>query len=122
MDKTNPKDLIGAKKVPLALVPPAGIIHVAMAMKNGAEKYGPYNWRSNPVLMTIYIEAADRHLKALLDGENTASDSKVHHAAHAAACMFILLDAMEIGNLVDDRPIPGKAAKLLERFSQQDAA
>ncbi|MEY9242511.1 hypothetical protein ABIF27_003166 [Bradyrhizobium elkanii] len=49
-----------------------------MAMKNGAKKYGPYNWRSNKVRMTIYIEAAQRHLAALLDGEDKASDSQVH--------------------------------------------
>lgn len=117
MEGTNPKDLIGAKKVPLALVPQAGIIHTAMAMKNGQKKYGAYNWRKNPVKMTIYIEAAQRHLAALLDGEDVASDSQSHHAAHAAACMMILLDALETGNLVDDRPAPGKAAELLERFA-----
>ncbi|WP_370200055.1 dATP/dGTP diphosphohydrolase domain-containing protein [Bradyrhizobium elkanii] len=53
-------------------------MHTAMAMKNGAKKYGPYNWRSNKVRMTIYIEAAQRHLAALLDGEDKASDSQVH--------------------------------------------
>jgi len=60
---TNPKDLIGTKKPPLGLVPTAGIIHEAMAMKDGAKKYGPYNWRENgkAVRYTVYHNAALRH-------------------------------------------------------------
>jgi hypothetical protein len=63
-----------------------------------------------------YIQQA--YTGCLLD-EHVATDSQVHHAMHAAACMMILLDAFEPGNLVDDRPIPGKAAALLERFASE---
>jgi hypothetical protein len=118
-DTTNPKDLIGMTKPPVGLVPPALIIHVSQAMKNGAIKYGPYNWRSNKVRMSIYLDAALRHILELLDGEDFASDSGVHHAAHAAACMGIILDALETGSLVDDRPKKGAAAKLIARFTSQ---
>jgi len=45
MKSTNPKDRIGIKKPPIHLVPPVAIIHEAMAFKDGADKYGPYNWR-----------------------------------------------------------------------------
>ena len=43
LDDTNPKDLLGIKKPPISLIPSAGLIHEAMAMKNGAAKYGPFN-------------------------------------------------------------------------------
>lgn len=106
---TNPKDRVGIKKPPVHLVPAAGIIEMAMAMKNGALKYGPYNWRSHPVNLTVYIGAAQRHLLLALDGEDKASDSGCHHAAHVAACMAIILDAIATGNLIDDRPVKGSS-------------
>lgn len=113
---TNPKDLIGAKKVDLSLVPSAGTIQVALCMMNGAQKYGPYNWR-NPekkVGTMTYLAAAMRHLTAYLDGEENASDSNYPHLAHAAASLFVLMDAIATGNNVDDRPPKGAAARLLD--------
>lgn len=114
----NPKDVIGATKPNLALVPPAGKIHVALAMANGAQKYGAYNWRLNPVQLLIYLAAAQRHIDQFMDGEDLAADSGVHHLAHAAACLMIVLDALETGNLVDDRPAPGAASALIERHTK----
>lgn len=119
-DTSNPKDIIGLKKPRLSLVPPSIIIWLSMAMANGAKKYGPYNWRDKKVRMMIYIEAAQRHLLAMIDGEDIAQDSQVHHAAHAAACCGIILDAMECNCLIDDRPLPGVAAKLMERLTIKD--
>ena len=43
----NPKSAFGVKKPPLHLIPPAALAHEAMAMADGAAKYGPYNWREN---------------------------------------------------------------------------
>lgn len=83
---------------------------------DGANKYGAYNWRDKPVPMMTYIAAAQRHLMQLLDGENYDPVSKVHHAGHAAACMMIILDSMECGALIDDRPKPGGAPTLIVKF------
>lgn len=113
----NPKTLIGATKVPLHLVPPAAIHHMALAFEDGAKKYGPYNWREKAVPMMTYIGAALRHLHALLDGQDMAADSKRHHAAHAADCCAIILDALEIGKLVDDRPPNGAAPRLQAEYA-----
>lgn len=113
---TNPKDLVGRKKPQLWLIPGPGLIHLSLAFKNGGDKYGPYNWRDNAVLGTVYVDAALRHLHEYLDGQDLASDSGVHHLAHAAACCFIILDALETGNLKDDRPTKGPTSDLIERF------
>lgn len=117
-DGTNPKDLVGIKKISLGLFPGAGKIYGAMAMENGASKYGPYNWRDKKVKMSIYLDAIERHLLALRDGEDIAVDSGVHHLGHIIACGGILADAIEGGFLIDDRPLKGPAAQALEKYKK----
>ena len=101
---SNPKDLLGSKKVSITKLPMAGVIHGAHAMMDGAAKYGPFNWREKDVVASIYVDAALRHLAAWFEREEIAEDSGVHHLGHAIACAAILLDAQENGNLIDDRP------------------
>lgn len=118
---TNPKDLLGIKKVQLNLVPASSIFYQALAMEDGARKYGGYNWRENKVIASIYIAAAERHLKAWFDsGEELASDSGKPHLGHALACLGIIVDAYETGNLVDDRPKPGAFARLVEKWTKKN--
>lgn len=114
-DAENPKDALGIKKPPLNLNPAAALLHMSMAMGNGAVKYGAYNWRGKKVKGSIYIAAAERHMKAWYDSrEEVASDSGVHHLGHAMACLAIILDAQATGNLVDDRPAPGATSELID--------
>lgn len=113
----NPKDLLGAAKVSISKLPAVAVLHGAHAMMNGADKYGPYNWRDKKVRAVIYVDAAARHLEAWFEGEETAEDSGVHHLGHAIACCAILLDAQETGNLVDDRPAGGAYNKVLKRLN-----
>lgn len=101
----NPKDLLGAKKPSFTKIPPVAIAHESLAMMDGGGKYGPYNWRDNAVQADIYVDAAFRHIYAWFEGEEFASDSGCHHLGHARACLGILLDAMETGNLIDNRPV-----------------
>jgi hypothetical protein len=141
-DDTNPKDLIGSKKPRLSLVSPAGMIYEALAMGNGAEKYGPYNWRDKSVQVMIYLEAAMRHLLEFQDGADLDQDlencegckerlanpkvacknghSWLPHLAHAKACVGIIIDALETGHLIDNRPKPGAAARLIDKFTKKD--
>ncbi len=115
----NPKDLVGQKKVDLSLIPPAALIYIALAMEDGAKKYGPFNWRENKVRARVYLAAAMRHIAAKLDGEELAADSLKPHLAHAMACLAIYVDAEETGNLHDDRPTPGAAAKLIAKWEKK---
>jgi hypothetical protein len=118
-DPTNPKDAFGLKKLPLRLIPSPALAHLAMVMALGAKKYGPYNWREKEVRLTVYLEAAERHLRSVLDGELIDPESGQPHAAHAMACCAIILDAGAIGKLVDDRPPPGTFAKLIEELVEK---
>jgi len=66
-DTTNPKDILGSLKPQLNLVPSALMLRVAKVMELGAKKYGPFNWRTKKVRLTVYAAAAMRHLLQLLD-------------------------------------------------------
>ena len=90
----NPKDKIGAAKVDLTLIPAKASAHMAFALMDGATKYGPYNWRVEPVQLRTYISAAKRHLDDFLESEEVAADSLGHHLGHAMACCAIIIDAM----------------------------
>jgi hypothetical protein len=103
----NPKDLFGNKKVSVSKLPAIAIFQGAMAMMDGADKYGAYNWRDKDVIASIYIDAIQRHTLAYQEGEQYAPDSFVHHLGHVIACAAILLDAELTGHLVDDRPKSG---------------
>lgn len=113
----NPKDALGMKKPDLSLIPPAALLYEAQGMMDGGDKYGPYNWRTNPVRARIYIAAAMRHIGQYLDGEEFDPVSGVHHLGHARCCLGILCDAREVGNLVDDRPVKGPASDMIRRFN-----
>lgn len=120
----NPKTLMGAKKPDLSVVPPTALLHLATAMMNGAAKYGPYNFRDNPVSARTYIAAGMRHLLSYLDGEDFSADTMeagapVHHLAHVMACCAILLDTTECGTLNDNRPnVPGPTGEMIEFFNE----
>jgi hypothetical protein len=140
MDQTNPKDLLGMKKPRLSLIPPAGLVYGALALANGAEKYGPYNWREKKVQAMIYLEACMRHVLEFQDGADIDKEptcigcqereagtadkcrfghSWLPHLGHAIACLLILVDAMETGNLVDNRPKAGPMSALIEKYTKK---
>lgn len=111
----NPKDIIGAQKTPLGLLPWTALAQVAGVFKVGADKYGAYNWRTpgQPVQHVTYVEAAFRHLAAYMDGQTIDPETGCNHLAHAACGLLILLDASAVGNSIDNRPTPGVAAEIM---------
>jgi len=115
----NPKRRVGNLKCPTHTVPPSAKLYLGMAMKDGAEKYGAFNWRKEPISATTYMSAMDRHLAAWFDGEDDAEDSGVHHLAHVMASCALILDSMDCGTLVDDRPIKGKSAEVLAQYKEE---
>lgn len=118
MNPPNPKARYGAQKPDLSLIPPVALAHAALAHEEGARKYGAFNWRDTKVEARTYIAAAMRHLCDYADGAERASDSDVHNLGHVIACCAILLDAIEGGHLIDNRPRPGKSAEVLERLKE----
>lgn len=116
---TNPKDLQGAKKCDVSLLPAIATYHAAHAFVDGAMKYGPYNWRDNKVLARVYIAGIKRHVERWEAGEELATDSGVHNLGGVMACAALLLDAQTTGNLVDNR---AKSPAVLAAMDKIDAA
>lgn len=114
---TNPKQAYGDKKLPLQLVPPVATAYIAQGLREGAMKYGAWNFRETPIELMTYIGAMKRHLDAILEGEWIDPDPimlpdgteatnipKKSHLAGILASGAILADQYESGNLVDNRP------------------
>lgn len=100
----DPKKASGDQKPQLQLLPAVFEEQTAAALKIGAEKYGPWNWRGNQVEIMTYLGAMRRHIAAVLDGEDIDPESGAHHLGHVAASCAIVLDARKHGTLADNRP------------------
>lgn len=109
----NPKAIYGRAKPSLGLVPGTFMVETAKVFELGATKYGPFNWRKDPVEAETYMNAALRHLFSWFDGEDWDQESGASHLAHAAACLAILIDAEYNSRLIDNRPIPGMTSVLI---------
>lgn len=103
---TNPKDAAAVDRVPLHLVSPIAKAYQAIAQFLGMVKYGAWNWRNSGARASIYKSALERHMDAWFSGEEFDPIDGTPHLANAMACLQILIEAKETGNLVDDRPIP----------------
>jgi hypothetical protein len=113
----NPKQAFGDKKLPLQLVPPAASAYIAMGLREGAMKYGAWNFRETQIELMTYIGAIKRHCDAILEGEWIDPDPiilpdgtevfdipKKPHLAGIMASAAILADQYEAGALIDNRP------------------
>ena len=89
-----------------------------MGLKEGARKYGAFNCRTLTVEAETYLGATLRHLMAWQDGEDTDPDSGNPHLSHAMASLAILVDALESGNAIDNRPPKGAGPLVLERYKE----
>lgn len=123
----NPKDAIGSRKGGTSAVSAPVIAELGLAMLEGARKYGRHNWRVAPVRLSVYYDAAIRHLGQWWEGEDIDPDSGIPHVIKAMACLMIIRDAGMSGTAIDDRPpstikpgwveeINRMAAEVIERY------
>lgn len=114
---TNPKDALGSRKVPFSLIPIRVIAELAVAMTEGALKYGPHNYREAGVRGSIYYDACFRHLAQWWEGQDTDTDSGIHHVTKAIACLVILRQGILDGTWTDDRPPSGAPSDWLSALN-----
>jgi hypothetical protein len=73
------------------LLPYDAVGAVVDVLTHGCEKYGPENWRQVEGWQRRYFAAAQRHLVAYFQGDDTDDESGLPHLAHAACCVLFLL-------------------------------
>jgi hypothetical protein len=116
---SNPKDAAATNRLDLSLFPATARAYGALAMVEGDQKYGGYNYREAGVMASIYYAAANRHLDKWYNGEDEDPKTKVPHLANAIACIAVLIDGIEKGNWTDDRPPVTDLGGLLDRFEKK---
>lgn len=117
---TNPKDQVAISKLPFHLVPNSLMMYAAVGFAEGAYKYGSYNWRPGGARASVYVSALHRHLAKWWNGEDTDRSTRVHHLASAVSCLGIIIDALEHGCLIDDRPpVQIGFSKRVDEMSEQ---
>ena len=114
---TNPKDVAASSRLDLSLFPLSARAYGALAMVEGDQKYGGYNYREMGVMTSVYYAALNRHMDKWYNGEEADPKTRVPHLASAIACIAILIDAIEQGNLNDDRP-PAQQMGVYDRFER----
>jgi len=119
----NPKAKFGAQKPDLSLIPGSAQVAEALAMEDGARKYGAFNWRISYVEAMTYVAAFKRHVDAWVDGDALTTDTNVPNLGAARACLGILIDAEASGTLIDNRPkATGASARLQDEVKAGRAA
>jgi hypothetical protein len=114
---SNPKDAAATTRLDLSLFPTSAIAYGALAFVEGDLKYGGYNWRKAGVKASVYKAAQGRHGDKWWNGEDSDLKTMVPHLANQLACIAILIDAIESGELIDDRP-PKQQVTLYDRFEK----
>jgi hypothetical protein len=108
MKQTNPKDIVGSRKLPFSVLPWRVLCRVALAMLEGALKYGRHNYRGVGVRASVYFDACvARHITDWWEGIDVDPDSGLHHLDKAIAGLMVMRDSMLQGNFEDDRPPRG---------------
>lgn len=118
--ETNPKDAAATTRIDLSLFPASARAYGALAMVEGDLKYGGYNYREAGVQASVYYAAASRHLDKYFNGEWADPKTNVPHLASALACIAVLIDGYEQGNINDDRP-PTQNTELYDRMEKHVA-
>lgn len=118
---TNPKDRVGSSKISLTRIPTTALVEMAKAGTYGNHMYDPFNWRDKDkkIGLTVYIDAILRHAYRLFDGEDVDPDSLVSHWGHIAQGSAVAIDAISLGNFVDDRPKAGLGSDYMDEFMKQ---
>lgn len=100
----NPKKAYGALKPCASFTPMNVMLGVWRVFELGKRKYGLRNWRKQPVEISTYYNAAQRHLIEFFEhGIDKDPESGESPLAHVIACCMIVLDGIERDDIADDR-------------------
>lgn len=115
---TNPKDRAATSRLDLTLFPDTAVIYGALGMTEGDCKYAAYNYREAGVDVSTYVAALRRHIAKFYNGEWADPLTRVPHLANAIACIAIIIDGYECGNVNDNRPPHANVSGLLSNIEE----
>lgn len=121
-DPTNPKDSIGSVSLPVHLWPASATAYGCIGIFNGKCKYGSENFSATNVRATVYIDAALRHIIDWHHGHEKDPKDGVHNLAGALANLAILVEAMSVGTLIDDRKYAGEGWRVARDAMEPEVA
>jgi hypothetical protein len=78
-------------------------MEIAEVLTYGAKKYEAHNW-CHGISFERLKSAMDRHMAAWWAGEDCDPETGYSHLAHAACCLFFLMDLRHTRPDMDDRP------------------
>lgn len=119
---TNPKDLVGVKKVAMSCLSMPVLMEMGLGMQEGAMKYGRHNYRHEGVAASTYFDAALRHLASWYEGQDTDPGSGLPHLVKLMTTIMVLRDAQIQGKETDDRPIKTVDKEWLEKLNKKAEA
>ena len=73
------------------LLPVECVEEIVSVLTHGSKKYADNGWQSLPNLQNRYYAAALRHIVAWRKGTKMDHESKLHHLAHACACLIFCM-------------------------------
>jgi hypothetical protein len=119
----NPKLIRAMKegKAPMDYLVPSVLEGDARVHKTGADKYGKFNWRIDPILASTYVAAIMRHWKEWVEGIDKDPESGESPLTHIRACCAVVLDAQKYGTLIDDRGRAESKNNELEATGRKDS-
>jgi len=94
-------------KPALAYIPKEALYHEGLAFSYGAKKYDAWNYKHG-LSVSRALSASLRHIVQFLSGEDTDSESGVHHLGCARANLAMALDTLANHPKFDDRFKGGK--------------
>lgn len=119
---TNPKDSAAfGKRIAFSVIPFRVLAGLALALAEGAWKYGRHNYRPAGVRAMTYVDATLRHLFAYVEGQDIDPASGFHHVDKAIASLVVLRDGLYQGNVTDDRPPAIEGDFISEANAQYEA-
>lgn len=84
------------------LVPQSALLPLVRVLEHGAQRYGAWNFTKG-LSITEICESLKRHLDAFMEGQDTDSDSGLHHVGHIQANALFLSWMLQHRPEMDDR-------------------
>jgi hypothetical protein len=111
-------------KAPISLIPSETITGIAQVFAFGANKYGRHNFREGLAHSRV-LDAALRHILAIVNGEDVDPESNMPHVYHAL-CSLAMYDWQRLHHPeMDDRykeprPLPVASGGIVEQMLSYD--